>query len=463
MQDSKGQRKSARIPRRVTKPLLVDPINSDDEAYVDSESDFEATESDEDDEIDVDEDEATESDEDDETDVDEDDETDVDKDDEIEVEPVGPKDATVDENGWIRVGRQPIKAHSPDVRSAPRNVASQMVAQKLVMNHREVDRHFPGFTTESLKEMRDTAIQQLQGSFSSHRADSVKRFCDYTGLEISWTPGPRSMSLEGVYRFVVFNGQLGYHASPNLAMIMTSINYAKKANPPVVLPLLAVWLNGHNEPDFETRKATWAWAFNALSNASIMHQVLYTRRHKQQIIEVAKWTPEKQKAVLQVWRTGTRCAFVDDTLSDENCANRLRPLGVMLKYSGKISSTRTQSAKPLNSPQKVYNQLLRIGAKYGLSRQEFEYYCTIPSPRGKTHRVFYPYHILSRPQAEASGWDWDTLMTAAKHFLFTMRTQCNKHAEMAGHGESQVDETLFIYWMATHFSDKIQKLKIDRP
>ncbi|KAL6407077.1 uncharacterized protein AUP68_09903 [Ilyonectria robusta] len=334
----------------------------------------------------------------------------------------------------------------------------------IIRNFTHVDKKFPNSTPERLKEIRDVANQQLQESFLNHQADSVKRFCDYTGLELSWTAGPKSLSLEAVYRFVVFNGRLGYHASPNLAIIMTSLNYAKGGRPPIVLPLISVWLNDHDEPDFETRKATWAWAFNALSNASIMHQALHTpRRHNFQLNEVAKWKPEKQKAALQVWRTGTRCAEVNDILSDKNCSNKFRPLGITTKRFESTASTRTLSSKHLSSWQKVYATLLRIAAKYGLSRQEFEYYCTIPSPRGEECRVFYPYHMLSRPEAEAYGWDWDTLEAGASKYLRTLRTQCNRNAEMAGYGESQVDATIFIYWMATHFSDKIQKLKIDRP
>ena len=45
----------------------------------------------------------------------------------------------------------------------------------------------------------------------------------------------------------------------------------------------------------------------------------------------------------------------------------------------------------------------RIANSEGLSVSEYEYFLTIPSPRGPS--VFYPYHILSRDQARAMGWD----------------------------------------------------------
>jgi hypothetical protein len=45
----------------------------------------------------------------------------------------------------------------------------------------------------------------------------------------------------------------------------------------------------------------------------------------------------------------------------------------------------------------VYQWLVKIDKKYGLSRKEFEYYCKIPVLTPSSGRVFYPYYVLSKP------------------------------------------------------------------
>ncbi len=112
----------------------------------------------------------------------------------------------------------------------------------------------------------------------------------------------------------------------------------------------------------------------------------------------------------------------------------------------------------------AYGELQRIAATYGLTTSEFEFYLTIPSLKGDQDRVFCPYHILSRPQAEEFGWDWHILLSLANYMLRTMRARCNKHAEKAGYyGEPEMDANRLICWMAAYFSNKIRALKEERP
>lgn len=87
--------------------------------------------------------------------------------------------------------------------------------------------------------------------------------------------------------------------------------------------------------------------------------------------------------------------------------------------------------------EEVARWLLQIASMYGLNPEEFCYYCTIPRPNGDSESewVFYPYHVLSRPQGEALLWDWPILFAVARTMLETMRRHCNKHAEAAGYGE----------------------------
>ena len=59
--------------------------------------------------------------------------------------------------------------------------------------------------------------------------------------------------------------------------------------------------------------------------------------------------------------------------------------------------------------------------------------------------MFYPYYILSRPQAiKAMKWDWPILFSTCKTMLWTMPIKCNKYVEKAGLGED-IDPLKLIY------------------
>ncbi|KAL7952886.1 hypothetical protein V8C34DRAFT_309664 [Trichoderma compactum] len=112
----------------------------------------------------------------------------------------------------------------------------------------------------------------------------------------------------------------------------------------------------------------------------------------------------------------------------------------------------------------VYINLLRIADHYGITESEFEYYLTVSSPEQDkvTDRIFYFYHILSKVQAEAIEWNWETVRRVVQCMLYTLRNECNKYAEEAGLGED-MDQFKVIYWIAGHYCKRIQRLKVQYP
>ncbi|KAF4950607.1 hypothetical protein FGADI_8087 [Fusarium gaditjirri] len=111
----------------------------------------------------------------------------------------------------------------------------------------------------------------------------------------------------------------------------------------------------------------------------------------------------------------------------------------------------------------IYDNLLRIAQSYDLSVSEFEYYCTVPSPYFPQKRVFYPFYILSKPQAEQSNWDWPVMLKLAQEMLFNMHKYCNKHAEQAGRGEKYMNDIRHVYWMAMDLCRQIKGIKVSDP
>ncbi|KAL6824307.1 hypothetical protein J3E69DRAFT_366812 [Trichoderma sp. SZMC 28015] len=115
--------------------------------------------------------------------------------------------------------------------------------------------------------------------------------------------------------------------------------------------------------------------------------------HVEQIKAWQQWTPEEHKEALEVLRTGARLPIVDRLLSGLNSRNLFR-VGEDKPCNARASQ--------IEAGRTMYPTLVQIGSKYGLTQYEFEYYLTIPSPRG-LDRVFYPFHILSRAQALQNG------------------------------------------------------------
>lgn len=55
--------------------------------------------------------------------------------------------------------------------------------------------------------------------------------------------GPKSHSLEAVYPFDIKGDRFAYHANPNVCTIATAVNYTKKRQASICLPLFAHWFN----------------------------------------------------------------------------------------------------------------------------------------------------------------------------------------------------------------------------
>ncbi|KAF4994612.1 hypothetical protein FGRMN_5681 [Fusarium graminum] len=368
----------------------------------------------------------------------------VDSGDEDAVNPVS--QGYVDDQGLIRVGRQPYKAQE-DIRSAPPVLAERFIHEKVQHNLSHRDAKLTGSNPGRLERTFTQLRNELHSSLMESEDGWVKRLCDYTGLPLLWTTGPRSLSLESMYPVVMFEGFPAYHAPPNVCIIMSSLNWAKRKHPAITLPLVSVWLNACQEPDFESRKSKWSWAFNALSNCTLMTREFdLMEDHKSQIERWSSMTPSDQRAILEVLRTGDLTPELEDQLR-----NYTWP-----PYFG--------YGKGFASGSTLYRELQRIATEaYGLSSAEFDYYCTVRSPHSREERVFYPFHILSKPQAENMGWDWRSVYRVARFTLKGMRLDCNRHAEKAGYGEKHVDGTKFIYWMGAYLCNMVKNLKAEKP
>ncbi|KAK4234554.1 hypothetical protein C8A03DRAFT_37676 [Achaetomium macrosporum] len=92
----------------------------------------------------------------------------------------------------------------------------------------------------------------------------------------------------------------------------------------------------------------------------------------------------------------------------------------------------------------VYDWLVKIANKYGLTQDEFDYYFTVSTPASSRPigKVFYPYYVLSRSQATAI---------------------CNKNGEAEGYGEHEMDPERLIYWWGHHLCKKVQTIKAQQP
>ncbi|KAL2193975.1 hypothetical protein P885DRAFT_43990, partial [Corynascus similis CBS 632.67] len=277
--------------------------------------------------------------------------------------------------------------------------------------------------------------------------------CDYTGLQLSWAGGTSGRSFESLYNFAIADGSVVYHSPPNFGFTMASLNWLKRSHPILVLPLIGRFLRTHDEPmaDFETRKATWTFVYIALLNVGITSKLLHCNKgHTDQVKLWGQWPLEDQKAMLEHIRTGAMDCQLDSVLLPDVQA-RSNKREIAHWGQGKWKG--------------VYHWLVKIAEKHGLTSGEFEEYCTVRAPGTSTQnrRVFYPYHCLSKEQAEGMSWDWHSLYAVVSRMLDTMRRYCNRHAEAAGYGEQKMTPLNVIYWWAHHLCKKIQAVKQQRP
>jgi hypothetical protein len=72
--------------------------------------------------------------------------------------------------------------------------------------------------------------------------------CDYTGSDMSWAPGPLVFTIESIYPFTVGKEDIFYHSPPNVCYTTWALDWVKKKQSILVLPLLGQYLRVYQEP-----------------------------------------------------------------------------------------------------------------------------------------------------------------------------------------------------------------------
>lgn len=216
----------------------------------------------------------------------------------------------VDERGLTRIGPQPKAPAIQVIKWAPKKLASVNFKYAIRTFLKRVDKKMKTREPEEYDAEGIAIHNKLMESLVLYNGDKVTRVCDYTGVDISFAPGPQSLSLEAIYPFIVVDGKIAYHTAQNVCIISTALNWTKGGNPPIYLPLIAAWINAQDmDIDFEERKGRLSWIFNALTNTHIISHFYYLQNlHSSQVNEWKNWEPAKQKEVLQSMRTGTKTA-----------------------------------------------------------------------------------------------------------------------------------------------------------
>ncbi|KAI8624273.1 hypothetical protein F5Y19DRAFT_491131 [Xylariaceae sp. FL1651] len=112
--------------------------------------------------------------------------------------------------------------------------------------------------------------------------DMLFRLCDWTGVPLLFDSGPFFHSLEAAYYCATLVAEgvlrcLTYHAKANMFLVISFLNFVKRNQPPVVIPLLRQWLRVcHSNKDFESIRPELLFLFNCFINASILHFLLHT-------------------------------------------------------------------------------------------------------------------------------------------------------------------------------------------
>jgi hypothetical protein len=225
----------------------------------------------------------------------------------------------VDQNGLTRIGPQPL-APAVYIKWAPRKEAFAKVGTNCRASYSDIDKKINASVTLIAHTAEMVAMQdKLKRELVEDAADSgkVTRLCDYTGVQISWGPGPEAISMEAIYPYIVLDGRVAYHSARNICTVTSSLNWAKGKSAPIFLPLLATWLAAHDtDMEFKERIRRWAWTFNALSNAAHIAHIYHLRsQHQIQVGKWTQWSPMKQREILEVLRTGTKTTQVADDLA----------------------------------------------------------------------------------------------------------------------------------------------------
>ncbi|KAF3054687.1 hypothetical protein CFAM422_013336 [Trichoderma lentiforme] len=219
----------------------------------------------------------------------------------------------VDKDGLTRIGPQP-KQPAVYVGWAPRAEAVRSIHAKLWDICRDEKKSMPTSARFHEAEMEATEHKLVQ-SLVAYGPDNnkVTLHCAYTGNQLSWAPGPQSVSVEAIYPYVVSDQQLRYHTAQNVTTISSSLNWAKGKSASILLPLLATWIKAYDAPglSFKQRKGRLAWAFNAVSNEGLIAGIYGLRiSHEAQLDNWRTWTLDKQRQFIELFRTGRRTSDV---------------------------------------------------------------------------------------------------------------------------------------------------------
>ncbi|KAF5670262.1 hypothetical protein FCIRC_9000 [Fusarium circinatum] len=363
-----------------------------------------------------------------------------------------------DENGLIHVGKQDTKIHVPAIKSAPIDHAIFELHDKVRKNVMHTDKKRIGLEDDLITDLLSGVRESLTQSLIHTGENMVKRHCDYMGLQLHWSLSPCRPSLEALYHFSKQNGQVAYHATPNVGLIVTALNWAKGRSAPLILPLASAWLKAITEEKLEDRISQGSWIMNSIGNTGLLEKTLGCyKTHKDRVADWSQWSSIKQKEALVALRTGERPASIVQHLVEATGGeNPIRTLIRGNVPAVTFAAWRGHSKPPIHEWETIYHNLISIARRYGLTDDEFESSCTLSRPNG-AGRVFFPYHVLAQPQALAVGWDWHILHYIASEALHEMRRKCNRHAEAAGLGEPEVDAVIYIYWTGHYLCDKIHR------
>ncbi|KAJ6787938.1 hypothetical protein PWT90_03755 [Aphanocladium album] len=339
-------------------------------------------------------------------------------------------------NGLIRIGPQPVDAHTYNIRSAPRVYADMIIWRSVQKNGQRTDEKISGATRASvIPELKAVANKFAAAMVYNINTDRVFYPCDYTGMNLAWTPGPESVSLEATYPFSsTAEDATLYHSVPNTVLVSTSLNMMKCTFPIAILPAMGILARVPQMQDPGLAKSTIAWATNSGLAVDEKRSILEAQRS-------VKLTPEMEaKLAVQ---------DIDDLFRVTRSGSRRHS-----SMAARVATSERWAPR--------YQVIINLAAVHGLTREDFEHFLTIPTSR-PGERVFYPFHVTSRPQAEARSWDWFDIETVAHGMLKTMLTHCNKYAEEKGLGEKDMTPEILVFWMVAHFCRVITRIRNCHP
>lgn len=77
--------------------------------------------------------------------------------------------------------------------------------------------------------------------FSRSGSDARSRYCDYSGVQLSFVSGPNRWSIEGVDRLMEYQGHLLYHTPDNVLVTTGSLKWARYYYPLLTIAFHGAW------------------------------------------------------------------------------------------------------------------------------------------------------------------------------------------------------------------------------